>query len=264
MAGPQANPYATHQPPPLPPSGALQAPLHSAQPNAPFNQPYAMPNLSGDRMRLQQPAMQPTPPTSAPRSSALSRLNTGEMQIQAPPQGGLSQPGQQPVQQTQAPRQQQDQPNSSPAIYFHHWVPPNSTTKDPPTPTVAKSQGGSPYSQHATTHMRSEYGNSPKKRKANNGSSTSRTPETSPTFSHLPSGGRRRAYSTQRSDGSQGALSGSSDRSDGRHRQNSLSEGANGRHSSMHPEYMSSRHSVGPEKKRTISGTPKTEAEGGS
>jgi hypothetical protein len=61
-----------------------------------------------------------------PQTSHLPRLNTGEMHIQPPPPGPSMQilPGQpsHPLQQSQSAQQQE--PQSSPSIYFHHWQPP--------------------------------------------------------------------------------------------------------------------------------------------
>ncbi len=59
----------------------------------------------------------------APQSSNLPRLNTGEVYIQPPPAGTAlhSQPTH-PLQQSQSAPQQE--PHSSPSIYFHHWQPP--------------------------------------------------------------------------------------------------------------------------------------------
>jgi hypothetical protein len=61
-----------------------------------------------------------------PQTSHLPRLNTGEMHIQPPPPGPSMQilPGQpsHPLQQAQSAQQQE--PQSSPSIYFHHWQPP--------------------------------------------------------------------------------------------------------------------------------------------
>ena len=94
----------------------------------------------------------------------LSRLNTGEMQIQSPSQSGLQLPSQHPLQQTQS-AQQQYQQASSPSIYFHHSILPTSQ-KDPQIPST-KSQHDSLYTQNAASHLRTEYASSPKKRKTN-------------------------------------------------------------------------------------------------
>lgn len=86
---------------------------------------YQAPGMSpSSRARAAQPSSQISAPTSAPRPPSLSqlpRLNTNEMQIhQTPPVSSAMHP----LHQSQTP--QQDQPASSPSIYFHHWVPPSS------------------------------------------------------------------------------------------------------------------------------------------
>lgn len=77
----------------------------------------------------------------ATANSQLPRLNTGEMFIQPPPAASSMQilPGQSghPLAQSQSAQQQQE-PQSSPSIYFHHWQPPTSqagtsSTHQPPT-----------------------------------------------------------------------------------------------------------------------------------
>ena len=273
ITGPQPNPYATQQPPALvqPPSGP---PSQQSQSQTGSNSAFASPyqGIVHDRSRTQQPPLQAAPPTSVPRlppaQSTLSRLNTGEMQIQPPPQSGLQLPGQHPLHQAQST--QQDQQATSPSIYFHHWVPPNSH-KDPQTPS-GKSQHESPYSQNATSHLRAEYTNSPKKRKTNAvhhaaAGVSSRTPDTSPSFNQLTQSGRRRAHSGQRSDGSSrgahDALGPPSSRPPSRPRQQSISEGEGGsqRQSSSQPETMPSHHPAGPGHRRATSGTPKQEPE---
>ena len=196
--GPGANPYAQHPPPnlPAPPAASQSA-------------------FSYDRARQQQAIQAAPPATSAPRpgQSALARLTTGEMQIQPPPPGGSQLPLQPQPPQIQSsqdqqpppqqgppppPSQQQGQSQNTPTnIYFHHWIPPNAS-KEPPTPSN-RSTHGSPYAPNATSHLRSEYANSPKKRKTNageaaSGVSTSRGP-TSPALSQVSTTGRRRAQS---------------------------------------------------------------------
>ncbi|KAI9825756.1 MAG: hypothetical protein M1819_000474 [Sarea resinae] len=109
---------------------------------------YQLANISpSSSTRAGQSQTQPTGPTSAPRppiQTTLPRLNTGEMQIQQPPQTPqgiqISASGQ-PVhvlQQTQAAQQQEAQ-QTSPSIYFHHWVPPSSQagsgSNQPSTPS---------------------------------------------------------------------------------------------------------------------------------
>ena len=81
--------------------------------------------------------------TRPPATSHLPRLNTGEMHIQQVPAGppGMQilpgQPGH-PLSQSQSAQQQE--PQSSPSIYFHHWQPPTSqagtsSANQPTTPS---------------------------------------------------------------------------------------------------------------------------------
>jgi hypothetical protein len=69
-----------------------------------------------------------------PATAHLPRLNTGEMQIQQPPQappGVQVLPGQPPhpsSMQPQTAQTSQQDSQSSPSIYFHHWQPPTSQT----------------------------------------------------------------------------------------------------------------------------------------
>lgn len=86
-------------------------------------------------------------------SSNLSRLNTVDLQPVP------TQPQRQQIQPAQPP---QPEANSGPGLFFHHWTPP--ANHQPPTPS-GKSNQGSPFSQHAGSHLRSEYQNTPKKRK---------------------------------------------------------------------------------------------------
>lgn len=276
--GPQPNPYAP-QPPQTtthPPLQLTQHPQIQTAPPAQFPASYQMsPSVGTDRSRTQPQTLQAAPPTSAPRlpaQSGLSRLNTGDMQIQPPPQGGLQLPVSHPLQQTQT-AQQQEQQSTSPALYFHHWVPPQSS-KDPQTPS-GKSMHESPYSQNAPSHLRSEYQNSPKKRKTNAShqggpGASGKTPETSPQFNQLTSAGRRaRAHSGQRSDASSRGAHEALGPQGGeyRHRQQSTSEAESGSHSQRQASVASETHSrtsAGPEKRRPASGTPKREPEGPS
>jgi hypothetical protein len=161
-------------------------------------------------------ARQPPPPTSAPRppQQALSKLNTNEMQIQQPPMNPSA--SLHPL-QAQSGQPEAHQQQSSPSIYFHHWVPPNSQggprADNPQTPS-GKSEHESPFSRSAQSHLRSEYQSSPKKRKIQGSHSapaapTSQPSDSSPPFSSTPPGGRRRSgerpgghHSRQRSDAS--------------------------------------------------------------
>lgn len=172
------------QQPPAPyPLQSQPAPPHPLQapPVAPIQPPPPMPT--------QQPAFSayqpPSPPgrpripaaPSAPRSaahSALPRLTTGDMQIHQPPTAPSSA---HPLQQTQTI--QQDQPASSPSIYFHHWVPPTSQAEgksgnQPQTPIVGP--GGSHLSE-------GEYTSSPRKRKAPGPHQPPPPPSANPTHS---------------------------------------------------------------------------------
>ncbi|MCJ1481384.1 hypothetical protein MMC06_001541 [Schaereria dolodes] len=279
IAGPQPNPYAQQLTTTHGTTGQSGQQLQSqAQSSTGFVPSYQVPASSNERRGVSQQTLQAAPPTSAPRpppQSALPRLNTGEMQIQVPPPGGLQIPGQHPLQQAQT-TQQQEQQSSSPSIYFHHWVPPSSQAgpKDPPTPS-GKSQHESPYSQAPASHLRSEYTHSPKKRKVTGThhpapSASSNPPETSPSFSQTSSAGRRRAHSNQRSDassrGAHEALGPLGSRPASRHRHPSTSEAESGnlRQASAQPETHQFRDSAGPEKRRTDGGTPKREPEGPS
>lgn len=199
IAGPQPNPYGPQQ------LQQAQQPIPGQQ-HTPQTQstPGFVPSYQASR--TQQPTLQAAPPTSAPRitpassSSTLPRLNTVDMQIQPPPPGPL--PGQHAVQQSQHSPQQDQQSQ----LHFHHWVPPaTQASKDPPTPST-KSTHESPFSQTASSHLRSEYQHSPKKRKTTGSHQSgggSSLAETSPSFSQTSStstSGRRRGHSRQRSD----------------------------------------------------------------
>ncbi|KAL9122618.1 MAG: hypothetical protein Q9187_000832 [Circinaria calcarea] len=280
IAGPQPNPYGSQQLPP--PQGALnplgQQTQSQIAPSTSFTPSYQAPNLSSERLRMhqqQQPlqAAPLAPIARPPASSSLARLNTGEMQIQAPPQAGSQLPTQHPLQQTQT-SQQQEQQASSPSIYFHHWVPPASqaASKDPQTPS-GKSQHESPYSQSNNSHLRSEYTNSPKKRKTTGSHQPGQPPsshpqsETSPPFPQNTLSERRRTHSNHRSDassrGTHEALGGSGSRTESRHRHHSISEAESGsqRQASTQSETRQSRNSAGPDKRRSDNGTPKREPE---
>ncbi|KAL8721609.1 MAG: hypothetical protein Q9225_001731 [Loekoesia sp. 1 TL-2023] len=243
LTGPHPNPYGPQQLQQAPPGAAAQAPQSTG-----FVPSYQSSNISVDRGRLPGPSPTMASSTSAARqpSSTLPRLNTVEMQVQQPSQAhaGLQLPAQHPLQQAQH-AQQQEQQVSSP-IYFHHWVPPNmqgSSNKDPGTPT-GKSQHGSPFSQSQSSYLRSDYTNSPKKRKATGAhqaapAPSSGPPETSPSFSHTSSGsnsGRRRGRSRQHSDASSRAVN---ETSSGRHHR---SRTESGRQSVSEAESGSQRH----------------------
>ena len=164
------------------------------------------------------------PPTSAPRpphQSQLPKLTTNEMHIQQPPS---VQSGAPHLQQNQSTQEQ-----SSPSIYFHHWVPPTSqqeksTSGQPPaTPSGKyKSSPSTSYQsrQRATSHASDrEYISSPKKRKAQGPHAappppTSAPPShTSPAFSHVSTSSTstpgRRGHARARSDASARGAEGS-------------------------------------------------------
>lgn len=140
--------------------------------------------------------------TAPQPSTSLSRLNTVDLQ----PQPVATQQNRQP-----APPQAE---SSGPGLFFHHWTPP--TSNQPPTPS-GKSNQGSPNSQHAGSHLRSEYTTTPKKRKHADSTAsrgpTSQPSDPSPPFSSRSSREREtspasrsksgtRQHSRQRSDGS--------------------------------------------------------------
>ena len=282
LAGPQPNPYAAQQANQTTSVQSGQLPVNQG-----FAPSYHASSVAAERAKSQQQSLQAAPPASNSRvqtSSVLPRLNTVEMQIQPPPSGpsGVQLSGQHPLQQTQnAPPQ--EQPSTSPAIYFHHWVPPasQSGSKDPPTPS-SKSQHESPYSQNQGSHLRSEYTSSPKKRKAAGPHHaapppTSNPSETSPSFSQTSAGstpGRRRAHSRQRSDTSSRAPH-EPIRYRGRTEsgRQSLSEAESGsqRHNSAQPETRQfQRHPAGSEMRREsrdereLRDSPKLEPDGPS
>jgi hypothetical protein len=164
-------------------------------------------------------ARQAAAPRTSTSSGSLSRLNTTEIQIQGPPTGTAAPPfasqSSHPLQQSQSAQQESQQAQSSPSIYFHHWVPPNtSSSQNPPTPST-KSQHGSPFSQNAPSHLRSDYQSSPKKRKATGGHhappAPASQPESSPQYSRTSSRdresppGRQRERRNQSRPGSEGS-----------------------------------------------------------
>lgn len=129
-------------------------------------------------------ARQAAGPRTSTSSSSLSRINTNEIQIQGPPTNQAAPPfsshGSHALQQTQSVQQESQQTQSSPNIYFHHWVPPNSSGSQNPLTPSTKSQHGSPFSQNASSHLRSDYQNSPKKRKATGGHHAPPAPTSQP------------------------------------------------------------------------------------
>ncbi|TVY40952.1 hypothetical protein LSUB1_G003108 [Lachnellula subtilissima] len=121
-----------------------------------------------------------------PPTSHLPRLNTGEMLIQPPPPGPTMQilPGQpsHPLQQSQSVQQQETQ--SSPSIYFHHWQPPTSQADHTSSPKKRKATG--PQQPAPPPTSQPQYRSPPFSQA---GSSVSNTPSS-----------RRRGHSRQRSD----------------------------------------------------------------
>ncbi|KAL8631492.1 hypothetical protein Q9189_002821 [Teloschistes chrysophthalmus] len=260
ITGPQPNPYGPQ------PGQQVPAPAPQVQSNIGFVPSYQPSNVPVERPRL------PGPPSSVSSStltftsasrqpaSSLPRLNTVDstpLQQPPPTHGGLALPAQHALSQPQQP-QQPEQQVSSP-LYFHHWVPPNTQTtsnKDPGTPT-GKSQHDSPFSQSQSSYLRSDYANSPKKRKLTGGHQAAPAtssgpagpagpPETSPSFSHTSSGSmsgnRRRNRSRQHSDASSRAINEPSNARRPRSRtasgRQSVSEAESGsqRHNSAQPE----------------------------
>ncbi|GAD95281.1 hypothetical protein ANI_1_1202024 [Paecilomyces variotii No. 5] len=158
----------------------------------------------------------PIDPRTQPTSS-LSRLNTAEMHIHPPPAnvGAVQYPPGPPQHPAVSVKQEsQQQRQASPSIYFHHWVPPGQS--QPNTPS-GKSSHESPYSSQPHSHLRSEYQNSPGRKRKSQGAHQPAPPpsshpaESSPATSHKPSrqttpgGTHRRSGSAghlrQRSDG---------------------------------------------------------------
>lgn len=132
--------------------------------------------------------------TPGPPSGTLSRLNTTDFVPATSQRQTLH-----PLQQSQtAPAEQ----GSGPGLFFHHWTPPNpSSGGQPPTPS-GKSAQGSPFAQAPNSHLRSEYQNSPKKRKAAGGQAvsvppTSQPQDNSPPYSSRSSREREREPSPQ-------------------------------------------------------------------
>ncbi|KAL9576955.1 MAG: hypothetical protein Q9212_006693 [Teloschistes hypoglaucus] len=254
ITGPQPNPYGPQ------PGQQVPAPAPQAQSNIGFVPSYQPSNVPVDRSRLPGPPSSVSSSTSTFTSasrqpaSSLPRLNTVDstpLQQPPPAHGGLQLPAQHALPQPQQPQQAEQQVTSP--LYFHHWVPPNTQTssnKDPGTPT-GKSQHESPFSQSQSSYLRSDYTNSPKKRKLTGGhqaapATSSGPPETSPSFSHTSSGSmsgnRRRNRSRQHSDASSRAVNEASNARRPRSRtasgRQSVSEAESGsqRHNSAQPE----------------------------
>jgi hypothetical protein len=159
-----SNPYAGHQPLQPPPPAQASA-------TTPSNQGRG--SISGA--------------TGAP--APLSRLNTTEFI----PNSATSQSGRQPLHPLQQAQSVSSEPSSGPGLFFHHWTPPNpssmSAGNQPPTPS-GKSTHGSPFSQHAASHLRSDYQNSPKKRKTVGGNAIPVPPTSQPSDPTQPMSSR--------------------------------------------------------------------------
>lgn len=153
-----SNPYAAQQNAPLPPPPASQ--------------------LSQNRSLTH----------TAQNTGALSRLNTAELQPQpVPTSAPSSRQSNHPLQQAQTTQSEQ---SAGASLLFHHWTPPNPNGIQPPTPS-GKSQHGSPFSQNPTSHLRSEYQNSPKKRKLGGGNGNSTGPTSQPSEPSPPGSSHR-------------------------------------------------------------------------
>jgi len=127
------------QPPPYPgaPQGVQALPTAPTLQGQPSAQPHYPPVAMSPSTASRQVSGTPGGPTSAPRPplpNVLPRLTTNEMQIQTT---GAAQVGGQAG--AQGPP---EQPPSSPAIYFHHWVPPasQSGSGNPPATPSGKRQ----------------------------------------------------------------------------------------------------------------------------
>ncbi|WEW54944.1 hypothetical protein PRK78_000371 [Emydomyces testavorans] len=149
------NPYAASRAIP-----AVARPAVQQTPPSPAMNSYH--RVSPPRQSGSTPAVALTQPTAP-----LSRINSAEMHIQHSPAISSAQASARSSSRTSHPQhsasvkqESQQQAQSSP-IYFHHWVPPS----NPNTPS-GKSPNISPNSGHPASHLRSEYQNSPRKRKA--------------------------------------------------------------------------------------------------
>lgn len=150
---------------------------YAAQQNAPLLPPSAG-QVSQSRSMTQ----------TTQNTGALSRLNTAELQPQSlPASAPSSRHSMHPLQQSQTA---QSEPSSGASLLFHHWVPPNPNGVQPPTPS-GKSQHGSPFSQQPTSHLRSEYQSSPKKRKLGGGNGNSAGPTSQPSEPSPPGSSHR-------------------------------------------------------------------------
>lgn len=120
-------------------------------------------------------------------SATLSRLNTADFIASS----ATSQTSRQPLHPVPQSQTASSEQSSGPGLFFHHWTPPNPSSggNQPPTPS-GKSNAGSPFSQHAGSHLRSEYQNSPKKRKAAGGQAVPMPPTSQPSDPSQPMSSR--------------------------------------------------------------------------
>lgn len=202
----------------LPPTSVLPGQPLPAQPqHAAFSTSSYASGAMSPRARAAQTSGHVGAPTSAPRAppqSQLPRLTTNEMHIQQPPVAPSSV---QQLQQSQSAQQEQ----SSPSIYFHHWVPPSSQGEksgsgNPPATPSGKYKTSPSFTarQRALSHASDpDYTSSPKKRKNQSGHPAPPPPTsapqsyTSPSFSHISTStastpGGRRGHARARSDAS--------------------------------------------------------------
>lgn len=222
----------TQPPPTLPPPPPAVQPAHQSplQPEVRRDNRTIPPNPYGAQAvaSLSQQTVPASPPqhlyghgrslqgppadTRTQPTSSFSRLNTAEMHIHPPPanMGAAQYPPGPPQLLPVSVKQESQQQQASPSIYFHHWVPPGHS--QPNTPSGRSTQDSSPYSSHPQSHLRSEYQNSPgRKRKAQGAhqpapAPSSRAAELSPAISHRSSPRQTTPGSTSRRSGSAGHL----------------------------------------------------------
>ncbi|KAK2740188.1 hypothetical protein FQN57_006199 [Myotisia sp. PD_48] len=105
----------------------------------------------------------------------LPRISTSELQLQTstPYNSGSATGPAVPARPNTHHKQDSNsapQPSqTSPAISFHHWTPPNRSSPNTP---AGKSPNNSPYPSHPSSHLKAEYQHSPKRRKTHRPSSS--------------------------------------------------------------------------------------------
>ena len=170
-----------------------QAPPPQISPDMRRDNRMIPPNPYGGGGPPPSQAHQPPPPPAQPArplgnstnasqsSTSLSRLNTTDFV----PSSNSQRPPLHPLSQQQTASAEQGSGN---ALFFHHWTPPNpgSGGNQPPTPS-GKSQQGSPFGQATQSHLRVDYQNSPKKRKAVGGHPAPPIPTSAPGDGPSPS-----------------------------------------------------------------------------